>query len=96
MQLQFTREEQALLIEVLQESSLANVRKEAKENLLNRLLEHDLAFRYDELEDLSDFLAEVSRHLHDQLMRAQDPVTRRRQGAVQRILDKVIEAEAMV
>ena len=96
MQLQFTREEQALLVEVLQESSLANVRKEAKQNLLNRLLEHDLAFRYDELEDLSDFLAEVSRHLHDRLMRTEDALIRRRQGAVQRILDKVIEAEAMV
>ncbi len=96
MQLQFTREEQALLVEVLQESSLANVRKEAKDNLLNRLMEHDLAFRYDELEDLSDFLAEVSRHLHDQFMRREDPEIRRRQGAVQRILDKVIEAEAMV
>lgn len=96
MQLQFTREEQALLIEVLQESTLGGVRKEAKDNLLNRLLEHDLAFRYDELEDLSDFLAEVSRHLHDQFMRSEDQVTRRRQAAVQRILDKVIEAEAMV
>ena len=96
MQLQFTREEQALLIEVLQESSLASVRKDAKDSLLNRLLEHDLAFRYDELEDLSDFLAEVSRHLHDQYARTDDQVTRRRQGAVQRILDKVIEAEAMV
>jgi hypothetical protein len=96
MQLQFTREEQALLVEVLQESSLAAMRKEAKDNLLNRLLEHDLAFRYDELEDLSDFLAEVSRHLHDDYMRTDDAVTRRRQTAVQRVLDKVIEAEAMV
>jgi predicted RNA-binding Zn ribbon-like protein len=96
MQLQFTREEQALLVEVLQESALANVRKQAKENLLNRLLEHDLAFRYDELEDLSDFLAEVSRHLHDHFMRTEDPIMQRRQTAVQRILDKVIEAEAMV
>ena len=96
MQLQFTREEQALLVEVLQESSLANLRKEAKESLLNRLLEHDLTFRYDELEDLSDFLAEVSRHLHDQYTRTEDPLTRRRQASVQRVLDKVIEAEAMV
>jgi AraC-like DNA-binding protein len=96
MQLQFTREEQALLVEVLQESSLSAVRKEAKDHLLNRLLDHDLAFQYDELEDLSDFLAEISRHLHDQFTRTEDPVTRRRQAAVQRILDKVIEAEAMV
>ena len=96
MQLQFTREEQALLVEVLQESSLTGMRNAAKENLLNRLLEHDLVFRYDELEDLSDFLAEVSRHLHDSFMRTEDTVTLRRQGSVQRILDKVIEAEAMV
>jgi len=96
MQLQFTREEQALLVEVLQESSLANLRKEARDSLLNRLLEHDLAFRYDELEDLSDFLAEMSRHLHDHYTRTDDPASRRRQAAVQRILDKVIEAEAMV
>jgi hypothetical protein len=96
MQLQFTREEQALLVEVLQESSLSGVRNAAKDNLLNRLLEHDLAFRYDELEDLSDFLADVSRHLHDEFMRTEDPVTLRRQGVVQRMLDKVIEAEAMV
>ncbi len=96
MQLQFTREEQALLVEVLQESALGNVRKEAKENLLNRLIEHDLTFRYDELEDLSDFLADVSRSLHDHYMRSEDPVMHRRQAAIQRILDKVIEAEAMV
>jgi hypothetical protein len=96
MQLQFTREEQALLVEVLQESSLTGVRNATKDNLLNRLLEHDLAFRYDELEDLSDFLADVSRHLHDEFMRTEDPVTLRRQGVVQRMLDKVIEAEAMV
>ncbi len=96
MQLQFTREEQALLVEVLQESALGNVRREAKDNLLNRLIEHDLAFRYDELEDLSDFLAEVSRHLHDDYVRTEDAVAHRRQAAVQRILDKVIEAEAMV
>ena len=96
MQLQFTRAEQALLVEVLQESALANVRKQAKENLLNRLIDHDLAFRYDELEDLSDFLADVSRSLHDQFMRTEDTVTQRRQEEVQRILDKVIEAEAMV
>lgn len=96
MQLQFTREEQALLVEVLQESSLSAVRQAAKNNLLNRLLDHDLTFRYDELEDLSDFLADVSRHLHDQFTRTEDAATRRRQTAVQRILDKVIEAEAMV
>lgn len=96
MQLQFTREEQALLVEVLQDPSLAKIRKDARDNLLNRLLEHDLAFRYDELEDLSDFLAVVSRRLHDQYLRTEDPVTRRRQTSVQRVLDKVIEAEAMV
>ena len=96
MQLQFTREERALLVEVLQESTLANVRKSAKENLLTRLIEQDLAFRYDELEDLSDFLAEVSRSLHDDFMRTEEQITLRRQEAVQRILDKVIEAEAMV
>ncbi len=96
MQLQFTREEQALLVEVLQESSLSAARKQAKDSLLNRLLEHDLAFRFDELEDLSDFLADVSRHLHDQYSRTEDAETRRRQIAVQHILDKVIEAEAMV
>lgn len=96
MQLQFSREEQALLVEVLQESPLGNVRKSAKDNLLNRLIEHDLAFRFDELEDLSDFLADVSRSLHDEYRRNDDEITRRRQEAVQRILDKVIEAEAMV
>lgn len=96
MQMQFTREEQALLVDVLQESALASLRKDAKDNLLNRLVEHDFAFRYDELEDLSEFLAEVSRQLHDQYMRNEEQVTRRRQIAVQRILDKVIEAEAMV
>jgi len=96
MQLQFTREEQALLVEVLQESSLAGVRNAAKDNLLNRLLDRDLAFRYDELEDLSDFLADVSRHLHDQFMRTADTATSKRQGSIQRMLDKVIEAEARV
>ena len=87
MQMQFTREEQALLVEVLQESSLSHSRKQAKDNLLNRLLDHDLAFRYDELEDLSDFLADISRHLHDQFSRTEDQATLRRQESVQRILD---------
>lgn len=96
MQFQLTREEQALLVEVLQESSLGALRKQAKDNLLNRLLEHDLAFRFDELEDLSDFLADVSRHLHDLYTRTDDPALKKRQEAVQRVLDKVIEAEAMV
>lgn len=96
MQLILTREEQALLIDVLQESPLSAIRKAACDNLLNRLLEHDLAFRYDELEDLSDFLAEISRRLHDHYQRTEDEVMQRRQQAVQRILDKVIEAEAMV
>ena len=96
MQLQFTREEQALLVEVLQESSLAGARNAAKDNLLNRLLDRDFAFRYDELEDLSDFLADVSRHLHDDFTRTENQGTLRRQASVQRMLDKVIEAEAMV
>jgi hypothetical protein len=96
MQLQFTREEQVLLIEVLQESSLSLVRKDARDNLLNRLIDHDLAFRYDELEDLSDFLADVSRSLHDRYARTADSDVQRRQQSVQQILDKVIEAEAMV
>ena len=96
MQLQFTREEQALLVEVLQESSLAGARNAAKDNLLTRLLDRDFAFRYDELEDLSDFLADVSRHLHDDLTRTENQGTMRRQASVQRMLDKVIEAEAMV
>ena len=96
MQLTLTREEQALLIDVLQDSPLTAVRKSACDNLLNRLLEHDLAFRYDELEDLSDFLAEISRRLHDQYQRTKDITMQHRQQAVQRVLDKVIEAEAMV
>ncbi|MGH9521294.1 MAG: hypothetical protein ACRD3E_02040 [Terriglobales bacterium] len=96
MQLTLSREEQALLIDVLQDSPLTAVRKNARDNLLNRLLDHDLAFRFDELEDLSDFLAEISRRLHDQYQRTEDEIMQRRQQAVQRILDKVIEAEAMV
>lgn len=96
MQLALTREEQALLVEVLQESALSAVRKDARDNLMKRVLGRDFAFRYDELEDLSDFLADVSRHLHDQYRRSDSQTIQRRQQAVQRILDKVIEAEAMV
>jgi hypothetical protein len=96
MQLTLTREEQTLLIDVLQDSPLTTVRKNARDNLLNRLMDHDLAFRYDELEDLSDFLAEISRRLHDHYQRTEDEIMQHRQQAVQRILDKVIEAEAMV
>lgn len=96
MQLALTREEQVLLVEVLQESALSAVRKNARDNLINRVLGRDFAFRYDELEDLSDFLADVSRRLHDQYRRSDDQTIQRRQQAVQQILDKVIEAEAMV
>jgi len=96
MQLQLSREEQALLVDVLQEVAVSAGRKAARNNLVDRLCEHDVRFAYDELEDLSDFLAEVSRRLHDQFMRDNEVATLRRQNAVQRILDKVIEAEAMV
>lgn len=95
MQLALTREEQALLVEVLQESALSAVRKNARDNLIHRVAGRDFAFRYDELEDLSDFLADVSRRLHDQYRRTDDQGVQRRQQAVQHILDKVIEAEAM-
>ncbi len=96
MQLQLTAEEIQLLVEVLQEEGLGAQRKAARNTLLNRLLDRDLRFAYDELEDLSDFLADSSRRLHDQLMRGEDPTLRRRQQSVQHMLDKVIEAEAMV
>lgn len=96
MQLQLTREEQSLLVDVLQDIRIPATRKPARDNLLNHLIEHDAGFAYDELEDLSDFLAEISRRLHDKYLRDEDQETLRRQGAVQRILDKVIEAEAMV
>ena len=96
MQLQLSREEQALLADVLQDITVSSGRKVARDRLLDHLCAHDLAFAYDELEDLSDFLAEISRRLHDQFMRDNEVGTLRRQNAVQRILDKVIEAEAMV
>ena len=96
MQLQFTREEVTLLIDVLQALSLPAERKRARDALLNRLVKSDLKFAYDELEDLSDFLAEITRRLHDQLLRGDDPVIRKRHQAMQHVLDKVIEAEAMV
>ncbi len=96
MQLQLTKDETRLLVDVLQEGPLAASRKPMCTALLNRVLDHDLRFDYDQLEDLSDFLADTSRRLHDQLMRGDDPAIRRKQEAVQRMLDKVIEAEAMV
>jgi hypothetical protein len=96
MQLQLSREEQALLADVLQDISVSAGRKVARDRILDHLCEHDLSFAYDELEDLSDFLAEISRRLHDQFMRNNDVITINRQAAVQRILDRVIEAEAMV
>lgn len=96
MQLQLSREEQALLADVLQDISVSAGRKIARDRILGHLCEHDLSFAYDELEDLSDFLAEISRRLHDQFMRDNDVETLKRQAAVQRVLDRVIEAEAMV
>lgn len=96
MQLQMTKEETKLLVDVLQEGPLAVLRKPTCTALLNRVLDHDLRFDCEQLEDLSDVLAETSRRLHDQLMRGEDAAIRRKQEAVQRMLDKVIEAEAMV
>lgn len=96
MQLQLSREEQALLVDVLQGVSVSAGRKAARDNLIGHLCEHDTGFAFDELEDLSEFLAEISRRLHDQFTRDNDTVTLRRQMSVQRILDRVIEAEAMV
>src|SRR5690348_14190593 len=61
MQLQLSREEQALLADVLQDISVSAGRKIARDRILGHLCEHDLSFAYDELEDLSDFLAEISR-----------------------------------
>ena len=96
MQLQLSREEQALLADVLQDVTVSAGRKTARDHLLAHLCEHDIGFAFDELEDLSDFLAEISRRLHDQFLRDNDVTTLKRQAAIQRILDKVIEAEAMV
>jgi hypothetical protein len=96
MELALTHEEQALVVEVLQESSLSAVRKAARDNLMKRLVDRKPAFQYGELEDLADFLAETSRRLHDQYRRTEDLALQSRQQAVQRILDKVIEAEALV
>lgn len=92
MQLLMTADELRLLVELLQEVKLVPPRKA----LLDRILNRDLHFAFDELADLSDFLADNSRRLHDQLMRNEDPAIRRKQETVQRMLDKVIEAEAMV
>lgn len=96
MQLQFSRDEINLLLAVLQESSLPPERSKSREVLLNRLIDRDLKFSFDELENLSDFLADLTRRLHDQLLRGEDAAIRKRHEAMQRVLDKVIEAEAMV
>jgi hypothetical protein len=96
VQLRLTKDEIKLLVDVLQDGPAAAARRTTCTALLNRVLDRDLDFDCEELDELSDFLAETSRRLHDQLIRGEDAAIRRRQEAVQRVLDKVIEAEAMV
>ncbi|MGI9102722.1 MAG: hypothetical protein ACR2IF_09795 [Terriglobales bacterium] len=95
MQLQFTRDEVAELVELLQSRT-----GEGAERLLDRLMDHDYRFDADELDDLARCL-----RLHIPILResvghavsiaARIDVTHRVE-LLQHALDHVVEACAMV
>ena len=72
----------------------------ATSGLLDKVLVRDLRFDSDELEQLADLLGEQKRELRDQMTQLQDPVARpqlqQRLRLVERILERVDEAWAMI
>jgi hypothetical protein len=100
MQLQFTRDELAMVVQVLQESRLPEPAAGLRGALLDRFIERRLQFSSEELEALGDILAQEHRQVHDQLARVKDASWKLalevKEGLLQHMLDKVIEATAMV
>lgn len=100
MQLQFSREELTLVVQVLQEIRLPEPAAGFRSALLDHFLERNLQFTCDQLEALGDILAQEHRQVHDQLARVADASWKHalqvKEGLLQRMLDRVIEATAMV
>jgi hypothetical protein len=69
-------------------------------DLLCRTLSRNLQLSYDELEDLADSLRRHNKELTVEICGSQDPQSRseleRRAGVLQHLLEKVVEACAMV
>ncbi len=100
MQLIFTREEQQILAEVLEELSLKGEEpiKTKSYALLDRVIARDFGMAADELEDLQDILAAYKKTMRQRVATAQtgDAALRQKQQIVEKIMDKVTEACMMV
>jgi hypothetical protein len=101
MQLQFSREELKLVAQILEEQTAAREGrlKVACSELLGRVIEHDMHFASDELEDLQDILIAYEKELQlrvEQGSAVTKPVLLQKHQLLENILDKVTEACAMV
>src|SRR5689334_25438773 len=100
MQLQFSREELNMVVQVLQECRLPQPAAGFRDTLLDHFIERNLQFSCDELEALGDILAQEHRQVHDQLARVTDASWKHalqvKESLLQHMLDRVIEASAMV
>ena len=94
MQFHLEREELNVLLEAVQEEP------GPAQALLDRLLDRDLRFAFDELEDLADVLTLHIRTLRNKLpansQGAAKPQLECKLKALQRALDRVKECQAMV
>ncbi len=86
MQLHFTTDELKLLVEVLQGED-----NRRAEDLLDRILVRELAFSFDELEDLADIVSTYLEGVRVEAVRGATPQTR----ALQQVLAKITEACAV-
>lgn len=101
MQLQFTHEELKLVAEILEvQASLGEGRlKAASSALLGRVIEHDLRLAFDELEDLQDILEAYKKAMQQQVAQATPatkPTLAQKEQLLEKVIDKVTEACAMV
>lgn len=101
MQLQFTRDELALLAEILERQAATRTDrlKGASYALLDHVIRHDLGLAFDELEDLQDLLMSCKTELLQQVASASPQLKTQlelREKLLQKITDKVTEACAMV
>ncbi len=101
MQLLFTREELKFLTEILEQQASASVNqpKPIAYGLLDHIIAHDLRFAVDELEDLQDILNAYEHAFRARLADVpleQKEAIAKKEELLERIMDKVTEACAMV
>ncbi len=83
MPLHFSTDELKVLVDVLQGED-----NRFAESLLDRILVRELAFSFDELEDLAEMVSTYMQGVRVEAIRGADPRTR----ALRQVLDKITDA----